>query len=217
MNRCQRLAGLLPAALGLAMAMHVAVAGDDWPLTAAQLAQLDHGAVLIEADEDRGSVEAQRRGTVRAAVRIAATPATVYRIMTDCATALQYVPHLRRCVVLETTPDLRSQLIEHEVDFAWYLPNVAYVFRAANEPFRSIEFQHVRGDFRENSGRWELVPVAGGAATIVTYRVRMVPKFRVPQWLVRRSMVRELPELMRALRNRCEHGAVSGKATPKLP
>lgn len=173
-----------------------AAAQDAWVFDAEQQAVLESGEVLVESEVQQGAAS----GFVRAAVRVRAAPDTVYRAMTDCAAALQYVPHLEVCVVLERSPDGRSELIEHVADMSWYLPATRYVFEARYEPPRSIAFDAKRGDFRELSGRWELRPDDAGGATTVTYRVQMQPKFRVPQWLVRRSLQRELPELLVALR-----------------
>lgn len=187
----------------LASATQLAVAAPDWALDATQRAALQRGEVVVVANESADSSEARRAAVVRAAVRINAPAARVFSEMTDCKAALQYVPKMKRCVVLETSADGRSQVVEHEVDYGWFMPSVSYVFRADYVPNRSIDFRHLRGDFRENSGRWELTS-DGAEATILTYRVRMVPAFRVPQWLVRASLKRELPELLRVLRSRCE-------------
>ena len=124
--------------------------------------------------------------------------------MTDCAQALKFVPHLIHCTVLETAPDGSWQTIEHEVNYGWYLPRASYVFRAAYEPFERVSFTGVRGDFRENDGVWELSPRRDGAATLVTYRAQVAPRFFVPRWMVLASMKHDLPALMQGLRVRCE-------------
>ncbi len=191
------------AALLACTALQGAQAAPDWVLTGAQQAELRAEKIVVAADIDR----AAGTGSVRAAVLIAATASTVYAAMTDCTAALQFVPQLRRCVVLESDPAAATDLIEHEADPGWLLPAMTYVFRTHYVTDRSIDFKHVSGDFRENEGRWELVPVDESAATIVTYRVRMVPRIPVPEWMVRAALKRQLPELMRALRRYTEAAA----------
>jgi hypothetical protein len=73
----------------------------DWTLSEAELARLSDGAVLVDAElaSDRPT------GNVRAAVQVRASPERVFRTLTNCAEALRFVPHLRRCAVLETAPD----------------------------------------------------------------------------------------------------------------
>ena len=74
------------------------------------------------------------------------------------------------------------------------------MFRAEYQPFERVSFSGVRGDFEENSGVWELVPRRDGAATIVTYRAQVLPRFYVPRWIALASLKRDLPVLMQGLR-----------------
>jgi ribosome-associated toxin RatA of RatAB toxin-antitoxin module len=186
--------------VAFAAAWQVSFAEVGFPRTVEQQAMLERREVVVDAEVDT----AQRRGTVRAAIRIAAPPSRVYAAMTNCATALKFVPHLRECVVVERDPQGRSELISHVSDIGWFMPTSRYTFRAEYDPPKSIDFRHVAGDFRENEGRWELIPVDAGRATVVTYRVRVIPKIPVPQWAVRGLLQRELPKLLRALRDHCE-------------
>jgi uncharacterized protein YndB with AHSA1/START domain len=171
----------------------------DWTLSPAELARLGDGAVLVDGD-----VGSDRPGDVRAAVQVHAPPERVFRTLTDCTEALRFVPHLRHCAVLETAPDNSWQVVEQQIDYGWFMPHAYYVFRAEYERFTGIRFSNVRGDFRENRGMWEFQPGADGESTIVTYRLRLVPRFFVPRWLMRSTLRRDLPELMKGLRARSE-------------
>jgi uncharacterized membrane protein len=173
---------------------------DDWTLTAAELARLGDGTVLVDAElaSDRPT------GNVRAAVQIRAPAERVFRTLTDCSEALRFVPHLRRCAVLDTAPDGSWQVVEQEIDYGWFMPRAYYVFRAEYEGFERIRFSNVRGDFRENRGDWTFRSTPDGKATIVTYRVQVVPRFIVPRWLMRSTLKRDLPELLKGLRTHAE-------------
>jgi uncharacterized protein YndB with AHSA1/START domain len=172
----------------------------DWTLTPAELARLGDGAVLVD-----GEVSAEREtGDIRAAVQIHASPERVFRTLIDCDQALRFVPHLRHCAVLDAAPDNSWQVVEQQIDYGWYMPRAYYVFRADYERFARIRFSNVRGDFRENRGAWEFRPTADGKNTIVTYRVRLVPRFYVPHWVMRMTLKRDLPELMKGLRGEAE-------------
>jgi uncharacterized protein YndB with AHSA1/START domain len=175
-------------------------AAEDWTLSADDMALLDRREVLLPPDpaHDRGD------GNFRAAIEIDAPAARVFRTMTDCAQALRFVPHITRCAVLETAPDGSWQTILHEVSYGWFVPRASYVFRADYEPFERVRFSAVRGDFDVNEGVWELIPRRDGAATVVTYRAHVVPRFFVPRWLALASLKRDLPELLQGLRARCE-------------
>jgi uncharacterized membrane protein len=191
-------AGVSLAAAGMVFA--ASVGAQDWDLTDGQRAELARGEILVLADVSAS------QGDVLAAVQIAAPAERIFRTMTDCGEALQFVPHLERCRVLESADDDSWQLVEHAVDLSWYLPRIDYVFRAQYEPFRRIRFTHVRGDLLENEGMWELQTLGESdrRATILTYRVRIVPRQYVPRWVVRSSLRRDLPLMLRALRDRCE-------------
>jgi ribosome-associated toxin RatA of RatAB toxin-antitoxin module len=172
-----------------------------WELTAEQRAELAHGGVVVVAEVDSSSSS----GEVKAAVQINASPEEIFRTLTDCEQALEFVPHLERCRVLERAPDDSWQVVEQDLDYGWYLPRITVVFRAEYEPFRRISFRQVRGDLKVNEGAWELSS-AGQAtdSTIAAYSTRIVPRFFVSRRLMQSSLRRDLPALMRALRARCE-------------
>ncbi|MEP7242159.1 MAG: SRPBCC family protein [Gammaproteobacteria bacterium] len=185
----------------------------DWPLTPAELARLREGAVLVSAElaNDRSS------GDVRAAVQIRETPERVFRTLTDCTKALQFVPHLQHCAVLGTAPDGAWEEVEHKIHYGWFMPHAQYVFHADYEHFSRIRISNVRGDFREHSGLWEFRPLEGGTATLVTYRVHLVPRFFVPRLVMRSILKRDLPELMKGLRQQAEPPASGATAVPEAP
>lgn len=168
----------------------------DWTLSAPQLERVMTGAILAEGDvaPDRAAAD------IRAAIKIAAPPEQVFRTLTDCALALRFVPHLKRCTVLETAPDGSWQNVEQQVDYSWLVPRAHYVFHAEYEKFSRIRFGNLRGDFRENRGVWTFTPLDGGRSTLVTYEARVAPAFFVPRWVMRNMLKRDLPDLMRGLR-----------------
>lgn len=198
----------LAVPLGFALAAGARAA--DFELTAAESQRLADGHVVIRASLD----PSQRRGTVRAALRIEAPPAVVFQAMTRCADAFKYVPHLRLCRVASQSADGSERLVEHEVDFGWYAPRLRYVFRADLVPDRSITFHQVDGDFKVNEGVWEFEPA--GAGTLVRYRVRLDPPGYVPNWLARSTFKRELPKMLADLRRHCEAEQVL-KAQANIP
>ncbi|MEJ0085855.1 MAG: SRPBCC family protein [Pseudomonadota bacterium] len=188
------------AGLVLALATAASAWGADFELTAAETQRLAARQIVIRANLDSG----QRKGTVRAAVMIDAAPAVVFGMMTRCADALQYVPHLRVCRLREQAADGSWMLIEHEVDFGWYSPRVKYVFRADLVPDRSIEFRQVHGDFKANEGVWQFEPDETGQRTLLRYRAYIDPPAFIPNWLARSTFKREMPQMLTDLRKRCE-------------
>jgi ribosome-associated toxin RatA of RatAB toxin-antitoxin module len=180
----------------------------DWTLSPAQLQRVEAGAIIADGDvaSDRAAAD------VRAAIKIHATPEQVFLTLTDCATALRFVPHLKRCAVVGTAPDGRWQNVEQQVDYGWLSRRANYVFHAEYEKFTRIRFSNLRGDFHENRGVWMFRPVDDGRATVVTYEARVAPAFYVPRWMMRNMLKRDLPDLMRGLRTHAE-GTRSTAAT----
>ena len=170
----------------------------DFELTPAEAERVERGQTVIRASLDA----AQRRGTVRAAMLIDASPDVVFQAMTNCADALKYVPHLRSCRVLPQAGESSSRLVEHEIDFGWYAPRIHYVFQADFVTDRSIAFRQVRGDFRANEGLWEFEPA--GERTLLRYRVLIDPPGYIPNWLARSTFKRELPRMLAQLKRHCE-------------
>lgn len=207
MSRRLRVATLL---LAQALLIPSYGSGADWTLSEAELARLRAGAVLVSADAAGDSAP----GDVRAAIQVKASAEWVFRTLTDCSQAMQFVPHLKLCTVLESAPDGSFQVVEQRIDYGWLMPNAYYVFKAEYEPYTRIRYTHVRGDFRENRGLWEFRPTADDSATIVTYRVHVVPRFYVPRWMMRSTLKRDLPALMQGLR---DHAEAAGPPPPQVP
>jgi ribosome-associated toxin RatA of RatAB toxin-antitoxin module len=187
--------------LGPALAAQANVAKtnvSEWAPSAADLKKLERGEVLLFSDLDH---EADK-GDVRAVVKINATAEELFRTMTSCDRALNFVPRLKLCKILETAADGSWQMVEHQIDGNAYLPKARYVFRADLERYDSIRCTEISGDFRENRGLWTFRPLPDGSkATLVTYTVHIVPRFYAPRWMVRSSLKRELPVLMAAFRD----------------
>ena len=172
----------------------------DWTLSDVQRARLETGSIVAEGDValDRAAAD------VRAAVQVRATPEQVFRTLIDCSEALRFVPHLKRCVVIETAPDGNWQNVEQQVDYGWLVPRANYVFHAEYHKFERIRFTNLRGDFHENRGVWTFTALKEGTSTLVTYEARLAPAFYVPRWMMRNMLKRDLPDLMRGLRNHAE-------------
>ena len=208
-RRLRKAALALVACLGLVAPCLSA----DWALSESQRKLLSTGAIVAEGDLAVDKAVAD----IRAAVQVNATPEQVFRTLTDCARALRFVPHLKRCAVLETAPDGSWQDVQHHVDYGWLAPRADYVFHAEYNGFESIRFSNVRGDFHENRGTWEFQPLEGGHGTLVTYQARVAPAFYVPRWMMRSMIRRDLPELMRGLRAYAESTRAPAATKPDNP
>ena len=165
-------------------------------LSAEELARVERGEVVVRSL----ATESSSAGRVWAAVAIAAPASVVWDVMVDVEHAPEFVPGLRCARRLEQHG--QYEIIEHTVKFSWLLPEVTYRFRADYVPLARIDFRRVSGDLRALEGTWSLRATPDNAGAIVTYSVYLDPGFLVPQWLVRQSLQRNLPAVLRALRGR---------------
>jgi hypothetical protein len=200
-----RIRSLVVPCLVLAVQAAAALHGPNaqaWEPDSAQRARLLARQVIVEATVDSSGAA----GRARAAIWIAAPREQVYAWLTDCGKALTYVPHLTACRIVEAAPDQSWKIIAHEIDYSWFLPRTRYVFRASYQPPARVDFQEVSGDLVINQGSWILNPDNDGRGTLLAYEVRVKPRMYVPPWLVRRSLRKDLPELLMALRRISETG-----------
>ena len=186
--------------LGLGLGGCLRATGADFTLTPDQTRRVTARQVLVLTNLD----SSQRRGTVRAAVRIEAPPDIVFGKMMRCEEALKYVPHLRQCRVRDQAADGSWVVVDQEIDFGWYAPTVRWTFRSEVTTDRKLTFQQVSGDFKANEGAWEFEPLDDGTHTLVLYHAYLEPPGFVPNWMARSTFRRELPQMLTELRRRCE-------------
>ena len=186
--------------LMVALLSTIAVAQSTWLADPVLQRRLADGEVIVRTGVDAH----ERKGRVYAAVRIRATADVIWNVMTNCQDAPSFVPGLKRCRRLEGTPDGSWEIIEHEVKYSWLLPTVHYTFRADYQRPHRIDFHRVSGDLKDQEGTWLLEESADSSATIVEYEVYLDPGFWVPEALVRHTLRRDLPAVLRALRDRVE-------------
>jgi carbon monoxide dehydrogenase subunit G len=168
-------------------------------LAGAVFAQSHGPPPVVEVDADsRGA-----SGDIRAQVDIAASPATVWRVLIDCG----QVPHLmvgaKSCKVLQHDPagrwDIREQISQGAL-----LPAIRTVLRSDYEAPRAVHFHRVDGDLKVLEGNWRLEPLDAGLRTRVSYDSRVQAPFGIPAFLARGVLRKDMPRTMNNLRNACE-------------
>jgi hypothetical protein len=160
-------------------------------------------------NEQHGDIEvgvvldtAEQTGRASATVRIHAGREVVWSLITSCAEALQLVPGLVDCEVLETASDRSWQRIRHVMDYSWFVRKLTYEILAAYDKPAQASMERVSGDLSTLKVSWNLK--SDGDYTIAQYTVDLDPGFWVPRWLVRGALKRDLPKMLRALRTRAE-------------
>jgi len=167
---------------------------------AADLAQesAQHGDVDIAVTLDAGD----QSGSASASVKIHAGREVVWSLITSCAEAVQLVPGLMVCEVMETAPDRSWQRIRHVMNYSWYAPKLTYEIRAFYDEPSRVSIERTSGDLALLRCSWDLR--SDGDDTVAHYSVHLVPGFWVPHWMERAALRRDLPKMLRALRTRAE-------------
>ena len=147
-----------------------------------------------------------RGGAAHARALVRADAAAVWRVVTSCEDAFVFVDGLERCEILEDTG--ARVTVRQVVDKSWLLPRQDFVFESLREPYRDIRVRLLEGNLDALEGHWTFRPVAEG--TVVDYAVRLEPSFPVPDFLVRRNISRDMPDLLA-----CVRALADGSGTPE--
>ncbi|MES2722188.1 MAG: SRPBCC family protein [Pseudomonadota bacterium] len=150
-------------------------------------------APAVSAQAEGGSA-----GVIRAAMDVAAPPAVVWKVLSDCANAPRYMPKLLSCKTLERDPAGRWDVREHRLEGNAFKPVMRNVFRTTLEPPRRLAFRRTSGDWKRSDGEWRLTAIPGG--THVTYELHVAVDAPVPASMVRGAVAKGMPASMRALR-----------------
>jgi hypothetical protein len=162
-------------------------------------AALDRGEAYAEVSPDPDGVS----GKVSAVIDIEASPAHVWKVMTDCATAGKMITNLALCTVVSGDIRQGADVREHVTRRSLFLPAMRIVFRSVYEPYSRIRFNRVAGDLKVEQGEWRLQPLRGGTATRVFYENRLAVDWPIPKALLRDGLRKDTPKVLVNLRKAC--------------
>ena len=137
-------------------------------------------------------------GAARVTALFSSSSEPVWEIIGHCEYAFVYIKGLKECEVLE--PGQSFMLLRHQIRNSWYTPTLKYTFSASRYGLSRGEAMLVEGNLKKFQGSWEMTPVDEGRATIVSHEIRVQPEFLSPRWLVRRSLKRDLPDMLACIR-----------------
>lgn len=163
------------------------------PMTEYRLRELRAGTVVHEfiQQEEAG-------GAVRAMFMFHERPAAIWEVLRAFERTFEFVPGMRLSEEIErseTRARVRQSVKQH-----WLLPRLDYVAEFQYTPFTTIEYEQVEGDLRLLEGRWQFDWRPEEQITLVTHEMRVRAKFPVPRWLLRRSLARDVTDLLHCLR-----------------
>jgi hypothetical protein len=168
------------------------------------LSWIDRDAVAggeIIVNTDRG--DRPLTVLVRIAAEIDAPAAAIWKILTACEIAPEYVPNVVSCKKLEELDGGRADLFVQTIKPIFFLPTFEHVFRLDYTPYTRIDVHRVSGPIAHMEGSWWLLPQESGSILLV-YDVAVDPGLPIPRFLVRATMKRDLPKIVEAVRERAE-------------
>ena len=136
---------------------------------------------------------------VRASIDIAASPAIVWSVITDCARMPRIMPNLESCRIVKHDAGGKWDVREHVINWAVLLPKIRTLVRNTYDVGRRLMFKRVGGDMRISEGEWKLEPMANARATRLSYNALVAPDFPVPQFMVEQAVNTDMPNLLRAI------------------
>lgn len=121
---------------------------------------------------------------------VAATPAAVWRILTDYNRMADYVPDMKSARVVSRDGD--KVIIEQHgaARFLFFSRDIHLVVQVHEQAPNKLDVSLIDGDMKVYRCTWELMPVAATGGTRVVYNATIEPKFYVPG-MVGASMVRK--------------------------
>lgn len=140
---------------------------------------------------------------VEATGTVAASPATVWRILTNYERMNEFVPDLASCKILARNGN--EVIIEQQgtARFLFMTKSIHLIVRATEQPMTAIDIALVSGDMKHYESRWELLPLAdtGGNAggTQLRYSGKLVPNFYVPGVLGAKLIRADIERMMAAV------------------
>jgi ribosome-associated toxin RatA of RatAB toxin-antitoxin module len=121
---------------------------------------------------------------------VAATPAAVWRILTDYNHLADYLPNLKSARVVSRNGD--TVILEQmgTARFLFFSQPIRLLVQVQERAPDQIDISLIDGDMKVYRASWKLSPLAGATGTRVDYHANIVPKFDVPG-LVGTSVVRK--------------------------
>lgn len=159
---------------------------------------LTSGTILTS---EAGEASQPDQGSIEAAGIIRYPPGQVWTVVTDFESRPNYVPNTKEVHILRVD-GARVWVAQH---LKVLLMSIRFAVICTLDPEHgSVSWmmdQSASHDIAGTTGSWQLVPLAGGHETFVTYRAWIDSGKPVPNFLQRFMMKRTLPELIAGVRD----------------
>lgn len=190
--------------LALPLVLLARLAGAEPPsLTAAQRAELESGAVVLEEVEPTGD----RGNAYRTFAVIDAPPRQVWPVVRDCEALDEFMPRMARAEETERSED--SYVCEVEIELPFPLENRVNSARSFLEELpggvyrRHWSLVSGHGHYRRNDGSWTAYPWGeDGGRTLLVNFMDVWLETQVPDFVIAGAQTVQAPAVFDAIRER---------------
>ena len=158
------------------------------------------GAPRFELDVERvDGAAGDKVYRIASSGAVAATPAHVWRILTDYNQLADYLPNLNSTRVVSRDGDRIVVEQQGTARFLFFSQPIRLLVQVHERAPDRIDVCLIDGDMKVYRASWELSPLAGATGTRVAYSATIVPKFDVPG-IIGTSVVRnDIARMMKAV------------------
>jgi hypothetical protein len=157
------------------------------------LARLKQGEILLETIHSDKS-----GGAARVTGMFYSKPGVVWDIIGHCNYAIIYMRGLSLCEMLEGNQFRMT--MHHRLRSSWYTPTLDYTFMAKRGAEDHGEAYLIEGNLKVLEANWNISSATDGNGIIVVHEIRIQPKLPAPRWLIRRSLRKDLPDMLACIR-----------------
>jgi hypothetical protein len=176
-------------------------------LTLEEYEEIKRGEILV-FEEMFKSEDGKDAGRGKAYAYFANPWSTIWATLTDYDEQREYMPRVTTSEVVKRKGNEVWMKFEMEVlwvDLAWVIQ------QTKDEKAHEIRFllDHSYQDVNsidDTQGSWEFIPVEGGKATVVVYRVFVDTGYAVPDFILSYLTRKDLPNVLGNLRKRVSSG-----------
>jgi len=176
-------------------------------LTLERYEEIRRGEILV-FEETFESEDGKDAGRAKAYAYFAQPWPTIWAIVTDYDKQREYMPRLTTSRIIKREGNevwVRFEMEVLWVDLAWVIKyekdRTAHRIRfALDHSYREVN------TIDDTEGSWELIPVEGGDATVVVYRLFVDTGYAVPDFVMSYLTRGDLPNVVGNLRKRVESG-----------
>ena len=191
-NRMMGSFGALVLLLTLVSGLSSAIA-DTRDVSDADMTRLKRGEIVLQTIH-----EEKPGGAARVTALFDSSAAAVWDIIGYCRYAFIYMRGLEFCEMV--SGDQFQMTMHHRLRNSWYAPTLDFIFAASRDADNNGTAHLVEGNLKAMQGHWMLYPLADSAGLMVVHEVRIQPDIPAPKWLVRRSLRKDLPDMLTCIR-----------------